>query len=390
METVPISSVRQLQALVEEAAAKDNELKLAFKNLHQGYLNETLERFLKARDGNIPKAFKMLVDCLHWRATNDIDNILSKLIEPKEAYDAIRDSQLIGMTGYCKQGRPVFAIGVGLSGYDKASLDKYVQSHIQINEYRDRILLPQASKKMGHYVGTCLKILDMSSLKFSALNRLKILTAISTVDDLNYPEKTDIYYIVNPPYIFSTCWQGKLSSILKFLNSSSKDTRYTFDFVSRVEQVLNIFLCLPVQVVRPLLQERTKRKIRVLQGCGKEELLKVMDPQVLPFFCQNDSKRGGSSKGSKNEETVDCYSSSHSFHVDLWNHIKQQSYASSRCVGPAPQPSFHVEVPEPDAEVQTIECALETALVQLADSSANGKGNGDVLNGISGLSVNDA
>ncbi|MCO5583035.1 hypothetical protein L7F22_036941 [Adiantum nelumboides] len=707
--TVPSSSVRQLKALVEEVAADDNELKLAFKNLHQGYLNETLERFLKARDGNISKAFKMLVDCLHWRATNDIDNILSKLIEPKEAYDALRESQLIGMTGYCKQGRPVFAIGVGLSGYDKASLDKYVQSHIQINEYRDRILLPQATKKMGHYVGTCLKILDMSSLKFSALNRLKILTAISTVDDLNYPEKTDIYYIVNPPYIFSTCWQSGKSIAMDFIFDlprtqnghdgiwtfidrfskqahfvpvkktakpdhlarlfvaqifrlhgmpetivSDRDPRFTslfwkaiwenigtrlqlsssfhpqtdgqseiansvvldllksyisdqktqwerclplvefaynntihsstgkapfeivedfakvretlqksqerqkkaadrhrrdsklkendwvllrfdkarlrqkngkeelimryygpfqiteqindisfrlrlpdtwkihnvfhvnlwktfgdmpddgepdeqpeveaneeilvpeqvlapkvtkkgkarrrfliefknfpaFDakwmeeedladtpqilklyleafgviegdynvfkrgvchkLVIPVEQVLNIFLCLPVQVVRPLLQERTKRKIRVLQGCGREELLKVIDPQVLPFFCQNDSKRGGSSKGSRNEETVDCYSSSHAFHVDLWNYIKQQSYASSRCVGPAPQPSFHVEVPEPDAEVQTIECALETALVQLADSSANGKGNGDVLNGISGLSVKDA
>ncbi|KAI5064064.1 hypothetical protein GOP47_0020734 [Adiantum capillus-veneris] len=350
MDTVPTSSVKQLHALIEEAVADDKELKLGLKNLHQGYPNETLERFLKARDGNISKAFKMLIDCLHWRANNDIDNILSKLIEPKESYDAIRDSQLIGLTGYCKQGRPVFAIGVGLSGYDKAPLDKYVQSHIQINEYRDRIILPQATKRVGHYVGTCLKILDMSNLKLSALNRLKILTVISTVDDLNYPEKTDIYYIVNPPYIFSACWQ----------------------------------------VVRPLLQERTKRKIRVLQGCGKDELLKVMDSHVLPFFCQSDSKRGGSSKGSKNEATDDCYSSSHAFHVELWNHIKQQSYASSKCVGPAPQKSFHVEVPEPDAELQTIECALETALVKLADgSTANGKGNGDALNGMSSLSVSD-
>ena len=29
------------------------------------------------------------------------------------------------------------------------------------------------------------------------------------------------------------------------------------------------------KVVKPLLQERTRRKIQVLQGCGKEELLKV-------------------------------------------------------------------------------------------------------------------
>lgn len=347
METVPTSSIRQLRDLIDHAAAEDKQLAVAFKNLCQGHPEETLERFLKARECHVSKAFKMVLDCLHWRINNDIDNILSKLIEPKETYDGIRDSQLIGVTGYCKQGRPVFAIGVGLSGYDKAPVDKYVQSHIQINEYRDRVLLPESSRRIGQYVGTCLKILDMSNLKISALNRLKILTIISTVDDLNYPEKTDIYYIVNAPYIFSACWK----------------------------------------VVKPLLQERTKRKIRVLQGCGRDELLKVMDFDVLPHFCKHEPKQSGSSRGARNGESVDCYSSSHVFHVELWNHIKQESYASSKCVGPAPQKSFHVEVPEPDAEVQTIETALETALVKLANDDGNG--NGKVLNGISGLHVDD-
>jgi hypothetical protein len=36
---------------------------------------------------------------------------------------------------------------------------------------------------------------------------LQILTAISAVDDLNYPEKAESYYIVNAPYIFSACWK---------------------------------------------------------------------------------------------------------------------------------------------------------------------------------------
>ena len=30
---------------------------------------------------------------------------------------------------------------------------------------------------------------------------------ISTVDDLNYPEKTDTYYVVNAPYVFSACYK---------------------------------------------------------------------------------------------------------------------------------------------------------------------------------------
>lgn len=30
-----------------------------------------------------------------------------------------------------------------------------------------------------------------------------------------------------------------------------------------------------VQVVKPLLQERTRKKVQVLPGCGRDELLKV-------------------------------------------------------------------------------------------------------------------
>ncbi|EEF39635.1 conserved hypothetical protein [Ricinus communis] len=104
-----------------------------------------------------------------------------------------------------------------------------------MNEYRDRIILPSATKEYGRHISTCIKILDMTGLRFSALNQIKLLTVISTVDDLNYPEKTETYYIVNAPYIFSACWK----------------------------------------VVKPLLQERTRRKIQVLQGCGRDELLKA-------------------------------------------------------------------------------------------------------------------
>lgn len=43
---------------------------------------------------------------------------------------------------------------------------------------------------------------------------MQLLTVISTIDDLNYPEKTDIYYIVNAPYIFSVCWKVSLNGFL--------------------------------------------------------------------------------------------------------------------------------------------------------------------------------
>ncbi|KAL4590943.1 hypothetical protein LXL04_003890 [Taraxacum kok-saghyz] len=133
------------------------------------------------------------------------------------------------------EGRPVIAVGVGLSTYDKASIHSYVQSHIQINEFRDCVIMPSATKKYERKISTCVKVLDMTGLRLSHLNQIKLLTVISSIDDLNYPEKTDTYYIVNAPYVFSACWK----------------------------------------VVKPLLQERTRKKVQVLSGCGKDDLLKV-------------------------------------------------------------------------------------------------------------------
>jgi hypothetical protein len=42
---------------------------------------------------------------------------------------------------------------------------------------------------------------------------MQLFTIISTIDDLNYPEKTNTYYIVNAPYIFSACWKVSLNIV---------------------------------------------------------------------------------------------------------------------------------------------------------------------------------
>ncbi|KAK6269195.1 hypothetical protein QUC31_013355 [Theobroma cacao] len=306
------------------------------QNVHQGYRAETLARFLKAREWSVVKAHKMLVDSLLWRVQNDIDNILTKPIFPTELYRAVRDSQLIGMSGYSREGLPVFAIGVGLSTFDKASVHYYVQSHIQINEYRDRVILPSASKKHGRPITTCIKVLDMTGLKLSALTHIKLLTIISTIDDLNYPEKTNTYYIVNAPYIFSACWK----------------------------------------VVKPLLQERTRKKIQVLPGCGRDELLKIMDLASMPHFCGKEGS--GSSRHSENEN---CFSLDHPFHQQLYNYVKQQSLVTEPAQ-PIKQGSFHVNLREPAAEGTEIAKTLESELHKFEN------GNG-LSRSISGIKIDD-
>ncbi|KAL8259273.1 hypothetical protein R6Q59_027226 [Mikania micrantha] len=297
-------TINHLKALIDQV---DEPLIRTFKNVHQGYVVENLERFLKAREGNVTKAYKMLVDSLQWRLQNGIDDIL--------AASAFTQSPTL------KFGLPVFAIGAGLSTFDKASIHYYVQSHIQINEYRDRVILPEATKKNGRYIGKCVKVLDMSGLKLSALNQIKLLTTISTVDDLNYPEKTITYYIVNVPYVFSACWK----------------------------------------VVKPLLQERTKLKVRVLQGGGRDELLKIMDYSSLPHFCRREGSGSGSRSGSGSGVGDDCYSLDHPFHQELYSYMKQLS-GIHEPIEPAKQGSVHVEVPDEGEELHR---TLESELMKL-------------------------
>ncbi|KAL0792921.1 hypothetical protein Bca101_064298 [Brassica carinata] len=313
MVVVSEEAIDEFLELIDQV---EEPLKKTFENVHQGYLREHLSRFLKARDWNVCKAHTMLVECLRWRVDNEIDSILSKPIVPSELYRNVRDSQLIGMSGYTREGLPVFAIGAGLSTFDKASVHYYVQSHIQINEYRDRVLLPSMSKKNGRPITTCVKVLDMTGLKLSALSQIKLVTIISTIDDLNYPEKTNTYYVVNAPYIFSACWK----------------------------------------VVKPLLQERTRKKVHVLSGCGRDELLKIMDFTSLPHFC-----RRGSSGSSHHAESVDCFSFDHPFHQQLYNYVKHH-YETQGQAEPAKQGSFHVGFPEPEAERVQIAKTIESEL----------------------------
>ncbi|XP_057474345.1 SEC14 cytosolic factor-like [Actinidia eriantha] len=319
MAIVTEAMMRQFQSLME---GMDGPLKITFKNVHQGYPTATLKRFLKAREGDVSKAYTMLVDCLNWRIQNKIDDILAKPILPTEFYRAVRDSQLIGLSGYSKEGLPIIAVGVGLSTYDKASAQYYVQSHIQMNEYRDRVILPSATKKFGRHISTCVKVLDMTGLKLSALNQIKLLSDISTIDDLNYPEKTNTYYIVNAPYVFSACWK----------------------------------------VVRPLLQERTRKKVQVLSGCGVDELLKIMDYASLPHFCKREGS--GSSRHSRGGTTDNCFSLDHAFHQQLYNYIKQQAVVME---APIKQGSFHVAFPEPNPKKSKISETIESAFHRFGD-----------------------
>lgn len=59
---------------------------------------------------------------------------------------------------------------------------------------------------------------------------MQLLTVITTIDDLNYPEKTLTYYIVNAPYVFSACWKVHLPAFYSDWSlTHSRSTSTIFD-----------------------------------------------------------------------------------------------------------------------------------------------------------------
>ncbi|GKA73238.1 sec14p-like phosphatidylinositol transfer family protein [Tanacetum coccineum] len=99
-----------------------------------------------------------------------------------------------------------------------------IKSWASVKEERES---PSVTKKFERHLSTCVKVMEMIGLKLLHLNQIKLLTVISSVDDVNYPGRTTLLYC--PNHI----------------------------------------------VVNSLLQERTRKKVQVLSSCGKYGLLKV-------------------------------------------------------------------------------------------------------------------
>lgn len=145
--------------------------------------------------------------------------------------------------------------------------------------------------------------------------------------------------------------------------------------------------------MKPLLQERTKKKIQVLQGNGKDELLKVrdlilssiwpyghiclaytqispsmqvMDFASLPHFCKKQGS--GSSRSNGNRTTENCFSFDHAYHQQLYNFIKHQAVLSES-VSPIKQGSFHVDFPLPNPEDAKIARTIEVEFHRLGEQN---------------------
>ncbi|KAB1221656.1 hypothetical protein CJ030_MR2G024035 [Morella rubra] len=380
MAIVSQEAIKQLQGLMDEVMAVEEPLKKTFQNVHQGYLAETLLRFLKAREGNVAKAHIM------------------KPIVPTELYRAVRDSQLIGMSGYSREGFPVFAYGIGLSTYDKASVHYYVQSHIQINEYRDRVILKmyegtaypymfcvcslQHLKKWAAYYHWCEGSGHDWPKAFSTESE-KVIDSYIDSDDLNYPEKTKhILHSKCPICIFSLLEENGrpfgLSSLF-YRRGQRKKVQVLYgcgqDELLKIEMQcleLDISLLLKLPTVYVGFMGLVARLYEAYLAIGIEAFEAIMDYASLPHFCRKEGS--GSSRHVEN-----CFSLDHPFHQQLYNYIKEQSLIRER-VEPIKHRSFHVDLPEPAAEGTEIVKTIESEFHKIG----NGNGIPDSVDGLNG------
>uniref|UniRef100_A0A804RBI6 CRAL/TRIO N-terminal domain-containing protein n=1 Tax=Zea mays TaxID=4577 RepID=A0A804RBI6_MAIZE len=125
---LPPPAVSAARPSLELRSASNSGARPSSLNMHQGYPKETLVRFLKAREWNVAKAHKMIVECLNWRIQNEIDSVLEILLynfDGGTICSVVILKEWLGIhrvaAAEISKGLPIFGIGVGHSTYDKAS-----------------------------------------------------------------------------------------------------------------------------------------------------------------------------------------------------------------------------------------------------------------------------
>eukprot|EP00200_Dunaliella_tertiolecta_P019845 CAMPEP_0202404792 /NCGR_PEP_ID=MMETSP1128-20130828/5934_1 /ASSEMBLY_ACC=CAM_ASM_000463 /TAXON_ID=3047 /ORGANISM="Dunaliella tertiolecta, Strain CCMP1320" /LENGTH=296 /DNA_ID=CAMNT_0049009347 /DNA_START=58 /DNA_END=945 /DNA_ORIENTATION=+ len=218
--------------------------------LIENYCDElVLLRFLKARQWNIPLATSMYKAMGQWRKEHQVDELYRTFDFPE-----LKDLLLVYPHFYHKtdkNGRPVYIEMLGKTDCAQmlniTTVDKFYKYHIWSWERFERQLLPAVSKWNGTPLLTCVVIIDLKglSMKNFTITTQKVLSKIFKVDQDFYPEHLAVMYIINTPLIFKTIWN----------------------------------------VISPLLEERTRKKIQVY-GADYEPALKEIIPveNLLTIF----------------------------------------------------------------------------------------------------------
>ncbi|XP_065760583.1 SEC14-like protein 4 isoform X1 [Muntiacus reevesi] len=199
-------------------------------------------RWLRARDFDLQKSEDMLRKHVEFRKQQDLDNILEwKPSEVVQRYDAG------GLCGYDYEGCPVWFDIIGTMDPKglllSASKQELIRKRIRVCE----LLLhecEQQSQKLGRRVDTAVMVFDMEGLSLRHLWKpaVEVYQQFFAILEANYPETMKNLIVVRAPKLFPVAFN----------------------------------------LVKSFMGEETRRKIVIMGGNWKQELLKFISPDQLP------------------------------------------------------------------------------------------------------------
>lgn len=207
----------------------------------------TLRRFLRARGGDLDKAYDMFTASLQWRKEHGVDTIRETAPRDNKNFALLVKYWPGRMYKTDKTGVPVYYERIGavdVKGLvSSVPAEDITSFHIHQQE-EARALKQRLSKEAGKSMYANIVVEDLAGLGMSHMYTpgIDLFKKIIAMDQNNYPDTLKAYYVINAPSLVSVGWS----------------------------------------MIKPLLDARTRNKVKIMGGDYKDALLEVIDEENLP------------------------------------------------------------------------------------------------------------
>jgi hypothetical protein len=231
-----------LSSQQEEALAK---FKDALSDVwKEGYDDHMCLRWLRARNFDVAKSEEMFRNHLEFRKKWGADTILEDYTPP----EVLKKYYPHGVFGFDREGHPISYQLTGNSDFRglvrSVKPEDFTRHIIYLNEKGIKVA-EEASRKTGRVIETHTIIMDLENLSYQrhyywpAIKGFQ--QSVKLLED-NYPERVKQSLLIKAPKVFPIAYN----------------------------------------LIKPFLEERTRKKVKVMGSNWKEELQKYIDPDNLP------------------------------------------------------------------------------------------------------------
>lgn len=247
MSEETLSSTKILQEFKSLLLVNDEQGRQFYKeDIHSDYC---LDRFIKARPGNLAASLKMFNNWQEWRIRENVDAIHEQRFDNAKEIQELYPRFFHGLD---KQGRPIWIkrhfnfnltkiMELGGADWEKV----YLQHHIRENEKLINYRFPACSVSAKRNVDKVLLIMDIKGFPVLSLPRIySLLSTVSQIDADYYPETLGKILVLNAGILFAGFWK----------------------------------------VIKTFLPAETAAKVNILGSNFQSELLELIDVENLPAF----------------------------------------------------------------------------------------------------------